>query len=181
MAETARVGSFDAVRDFLAAFQTFAHEAEDAVSCFDLEIQRSLAELTEAEPAYWRQELRRAEDEVSQARIELQRAQYQTLPGGQPKSTIDERKQLERARAKHQFIEEKQQVVRKWAGVASRAIDEYSGRATQLNSLFAAEHARGVQMLNRVLDSLTAYADGSFASGSAPTAIPASETSDTEN
>ena len=153
----AHVQSIDAVREFLAALHTFAHDVRDAIGSFDLEVQSSLEELLQAEPAFLQHELRKADEAVSRATIELERCRASKLPGGEPRSCIDERKQFERARLKRQFVEEKLDTVRRWGHQVRPQVDEYSARATQLTTVMDSEYPKAVLMLNRVLDALENY------------------------
>ena len=157
MTSGAHVESIDAVREFLAALHTFGQEVRDSVASFNVEVQTSVEELTEVEPAFWKHELRRSEEAVSRAKIELERCRASTLPGGDPRSCMEERKQLDRARRKHQYIEEKIDAVRRWGNTVRPQVDEYAARATQLGTVFDAEFPRAVLMLNRVLDALQSY------------------------
>lgn len=157
MNEGAHVGSIAAVREFRAALCTFAHDARDALVAFDTESRRSLEWLFEAVPKHWREELRRAEEAVTQARIDLERARNSRLPGGEPRSCLAERKALERARGRRQYVEEKIQKARHWAAVASRESKEYQGRAHQLEALFDEHVPRALAQLDRVLATLESY------------------------
>lgn len=157
MTSGAHVESIDAVREFLAALHTFGQEVCDSVASFDVEVQASVEALTEVEPAFWKHELRRSEEAVSRAKIELERCRASTLPGGDPRSCMEERKQLDRARRKQQFIEEKIEAVRRWGNSVRPQVDEYEARATQLGTVFDSEFPRAVLMLNRVLDALQSY------------------------
>ena len=164
----AHVESIDAVREFLAALHTFAHEVRDAMGSFDLEVQASLEALVQGEPAFWQHELRKSDEAVSRAKIELERCRASKLPGGEARSCVEERKQLERVRLKRQYIEDKLDAVRKWGHQVRPQVDEYSARATQLSTVMDTEFPKAVLMLNRVLDALENYtATGPLTAGEA--------------
>jgi hypothetical protein len=173
MSQGAYVGSIDAVRDFRAALHTFLAEIREAITSQDLEVRRTLEWILEAEPKRWQQELRRAEDAITQTKIELERCRVSKLPGGGTPSCIEEKKALDRARQRRDYVADKIDAVRKWGGVLSHETAEYSGRAAQLNGLCDTEMPRALALLDRVLTSLESYValDGQAplrASGAAP-------------
>jgi hypothetical protein len=153
----ARVSSIDAVREFRAALVAFAHEAREALSSHELELRRSLQWLLEEQPQHWQQEIRRSDDAVTQARIELERRLNSRLPGGETPSCMEERKALARARARHDRAMEKAAAMRKWGSLADREVDEYAGLARRLCDLLDADVPKAISTLDRILDSLAAY------------------------
>ena len=154
----AHVGSLAAVRDFRAAMVIFLHEAREALGSNSLELRRTLDWLLEAEPARWHHEVRHAEDLVTDAKIELERCRHSKLPGGDTPSCMEERKQLERARQRLLYAQEKVEAVRKWGYAIELEAGEYQARAGQLSDLVEADFADALSLLDRVLESLEAYA-----------------------
>jgi hypothetical protein len=157
MSNGAEVGSIDAVRQFRAALVTFAEEAREALGSYEMEVGRALQWLLESQPQYWKQQVRICEDRVTEAKIELERCRASKLPGGETPSCMEEKKSLERARQRWQYVQDKIAATRKWGYVAQREESEYSGRASQLSTLFDAEVPRALAMLERALASLEAY------------------------
>jgi hypothetical protein len=157
MSQGAYVGSIDAVRDFRAALHTFLAEIREAITSQDLEVRRTLEWILEAEPKRWQQELRRAEDAITQTKIELERCRVSKLPGGGTPSCIEEKKALDRARQRRDYVADKIDAVRKWGGVLGHEIAEYSGRAAQLNGSCDTEMPRALALLERVLTTLESY------------------------
>jgi hypothetical protein len=158
MSQSAYVGSLEAVRDFRAAMCTFLAEVREAMVSYDLEVRRTLDWLLEAQPKRWHQEVRNCEEAASKARIELERCRASSLPGGGTPSCMEERKSLERSRARLQYAHDKLESVRKWGYVLGREADEYTGRAHQLAGLFDAELPQAIATLDRILSALESYA-----------------------
>jgi len=102
-------------------------------------------------------EIRKCEDALVQARIELERRRGMKMPGGEAPSCMEERKAVERARQRRQYAEDKVEAVRKWGFVVEHEADEYSGRANQLHGVIDSELPRAVSMLDRALSALEAY------------------------
>jgi hypothetical protein len=167
MSGGAHVGSVDAVRDFRAALVTFAHEAHESLISFDMESRRTLDWLLETQPKFWQQEVRRSDELLTQAKIELERCRNSRLPGGEAPSCMEERKAVDRARHRKQYAEDKFEATRKWGYIANRESIEYSGRANQLTSMFDAQFPAAIALFERVLNSLEAYLAVSHDNGSA--------------
>jgi hypothetical protein len=157
MTDGAYVGSIGAVRDFRAALVSFAQEAREAIGSYDMEVRRTLDWLLESQPKYWMHEVRKCEDRVTEAKIELERCRNSKLPGGETPACMEERKALERARGRRQYAEEKVESVRKWGYVAQREEAEYAGRANQLSGMFDADLPQAIAVLDRVMTMLESY------------------------
>ncbi len=191
MSGGAHVDSFEAVREFRAAVATFADEARDALATYDLELGRTLEWLLSHQPQAWQQEVRKAEEAVRVAKIELGRCRSQKLPGGGEPSCMEEKKLLERAKRRQQFAEEKLLVTRKWGQTFNRDATQYTSQASQLGDLFDSDLPRALALLDRVLLTLEAYANldsgrsrsttqSSGPSSAAASAQPAATQSDAE-
>jgi hypothetical protein len=123
-----------------------------------MEVRRTLEWLFEVEPQRWQQIVRNCDEEIVRAKIDLESCRNSKLPGGDPRSCLEERKALERARQRLQYAEQKTVAVRKWAQVVQREADEYAGRASQLNTLLDIDLVGAIATLDRVLTSLESYA-----------------------
>ncbi len=157
MTNGANVRSIESLREFRAALHTFVQEAREAMCSYDLEIRRALDWLTKDQPQRWKMETRKCEDAVVQARLELERRRGMKLPGGETPSCMEEKKAVERARQRRQYAADKVEAVRKWGYAVEHEVDEYSGRANQLQDVIDAELPRAIGMLDRALTALEAY------------------------
>ena len=157
MNPSATVHSNDAVRDFRAALQDFCEETRAALVDVDLELRRSLEWLLEEQPAYWRNEVRKANDAVVQAKVELHRARMKTLPGGGTPSCMEERKAVDRAERQLRYSEEKVEIVREWGRVQQLEVNEYAGRASQLTGALDVTVPRATRFLDQSIGHLESY------------------------
>jgi hypothetical protein len=158
MSTQAYVNSFEAVRDFRAALVVFLHEAREAITSHDLEVRRTLEWILNVEPQRWQQQARVCDEQVVEAKIELERCRYSKLPGGESPSCIEERKALERARHRRDYAEQKIESIRKWGHALEHDAAEYAGRANQLGSMLDVDLVAAIALVDRVLSSLEAYA-----------------------
>ncbi len=178
MSGGAHVGSIDAVRDFRASLVVFAHEVREALLSFDLESRRTLEWLLETQPKFWQNEVRKSDELLTQAKIELERRRNSRLPGGEAPSCMEERKAVDRARARKQYAEDKLELTRKWGYTAQRESIEYAGRVNQLSGAFDAQLPAAIGLLERALNALEAYTAVSHEVGSALADAPSAAAPD---
>src|SRR5450631_3541811 len=101
MGPSAHVTETAALVDFRAMLCTFAAQAKDALGIIDHEIRRTFSFLDE-KMREWQALIRQAEDEVIQAKIELNQRNIQRIGDRKPDTTYQE-KALRRAQAKLEF------------------------------------------------------------------------------
>jgi hypothetical protein len=157
MSSGANVNSIQAVQEFRVAMNTFLYEARDALGVYEMEVNRTLDWLQRGAPIAWENEHRKSEAAVNQAKIDLSRCRSMPLADGSTPSCMEEKKQLERARQRLVYVEEKIKIVRKAGQAADREVTEYKGRASQLASLLDSEMPRAIALLDRVLTILESY------------------------
>jgi hypothetical protein len=157
MNQSASVHSIDAIRDFRAALIEFCQEARSAMVDIDLELRRSNEWLHEVQPNYWRNEVRRASEEVNETKKDLHRKRLMTLPGGGTPSCMEERKAVERAQHRQRYAEEKIEITREWARAEQHEATEYEGRATQLATLIDGTIPKAISFLDHTIGHLEAY------------------------
>jgi hypothetical protein len=153
----ADVRSIEGLRDWHAALCQFRTEALDALAACDLEIRRAADWLADQRDN-WRQAMREAEEEVSQAKAELAQRRFPDFSGRMPDTSVQE-KALRAAEAKRDFAEEQADRCRRWLQRLPHAVSEsYEGPARQLANLLEGDLPRGLALLERRIDALEAYA-----------------------
>ncbi len=157
MSGDANVGSIEAVRDFRAALNTFLHEARDALVTYDMEARRALEWLLDTAPKMWQQESRKCQEKITELNIAYQACRAQKLPGGGQPACLEEKKQLDKAKARMVYIQDKIQKTKKWGLAADRQAIEYKGRATHMIGVLDGDVPNALALLDRVLVSLEQY------------------------
>jgi hypothetical protein len=156
MNPAADVRSLDVLKDWHAALCQFRTEALDALAACDLEIRRAADWLADQRD-HWRQMIREAEDEVTQAKAELAARRFPDFSGRMPDTSVQQ-KALRAAEAKRDFAEEMAERCRRWIQKLPHAVSEsYEGPARQLSGLLEGELPRGLALLERRIDALDAY------------------------
>src|SRR5437879_1633488 len=105
MSESARVTAIDAIDDFRKALCIFREEALEALSAAAMGIRRD-EDWLEDQLKYWRHEIRRCEEQVTQAKLELSQRKIYRAGERVPDCTVQE-KALRMARARLEDAEEK--------------------------------------------------------------------------
>jgi hypothetical protein len=172
----AGVRSLEALKDWYSAVVEFRGEAHNAMVSLGLSLQHATNFLQEQQ-ANWQRAIRRAEDEVSHARIELVRLQQQRFYGEMPDTTVAEI-ELRKAQAELQFCEERLEAVRRWMQKLPQVIlDIYEGPARNLEYFLDSDLVRAIALLDRQLVALEEYLGLKPPTRSAPApASPPAET-----
>lgn len=177
MNSSARVSSIEALRGFQVAMEAFDHDARSAMTALQLELRRVLDWIEHDRPRYWPEALRRAYDQVAQARNDLERCQMRAGDDN-ARSCYDEKKALDRAKLRVRTCEEKLQALKFWRRQVRHDVEEFSGQLTKLESHLDLDWARALAALQRMATALERYAevrqpapgasDGGLAAGAAP-------------
>lgn len=157
MSRAARVTSIDVLPLLAAALQKFRSEGANALDDLENEVRRALEWIHHDRKEYWGQELRRAQEAVSQARLQLQQAMTMRRIADRDPSCIDEKRALERARRRLEIAMRKVEAVRHFAGALDRAADDFRRSRTQFGSWLDVDVSRAVAALNQMSETLVTY------------------------
>jgi hypothetical protein len=157
MSQGARVTSFQAIQDFKAVLCGFCEEVKEALVTTDMEIRRLLNWLEHDQAHFWQAEVRRRQEEVTQAKADLFRKQLSRLSGEIP-DCLEEKAALRLAQRRLEEAEDKVEKCRQWSSrQLPRVIDEYEGPARQLAGMVEGDPPAIIAYLDRILASLDAY------------------------
>ncbi|HWA99166.1 MAG TPA: hypothetical protein VG713_11765 [Pirellulales bacterium] len=157
MNDAANVRSLDAVRDFRVAIAKFREQAAHALAAVDIEIARTLDWLGHDQLKYWKAEIRRREDRVNEAKMDLHRAQLCKNAAGETPACTDQKVALAKAKARLGEAEEKLEKVRQWLQIIEHEVTEYKGPAQQLANTVDTSLPRALALIDRKLVSLEEY------------------------
>ncbi len=151
MAESANVGSIDAIREFREALATFIEDARNALTSVDMENRRLNEWVKNTQRLFWINEVKRRRERMNEVRGELHRRK---LSGA---GDTEAKEQVRIATARLRVAEEKVEVVKKAAPVLQHAIDEYLGMARPLGDMLTGELEHCLALLERMAESLEDY------------------------
>ena len=122
---SAHVTSLAALSEFRTSLTTFIEEAKNALTALEMEIRRCLDWLDE-QLGHWKEEVRKAEDDVIRAQNELSRKRMMRI-GDRPPDTTDLEKVLAAARQRLEHAREKFANTKRWLWALPDEIREYQG------------------------------------------------------
>lgn len=154
----ANVHSLDALKDVRAALIRFQERAETAMSELRQKVDRTVDWLELDRPAYWKDQERRAYDEVATARVAYETCRLRTT-GGRHSDCIEEKKAFERAEARMEYVRQKQEVVRKWMVQAGREANEYRAKTSTFQRAIENDVPLMIAQVGRMIDAIEAYAE----------------------
>jgi hypothetical protein len=166
----AKITSIDVLPLLAAAIQKFRSEAGAAVEDLETEVRRGLEWIHHDRREYWTTELRRAQDALVQAKIQLQQATVMRRVADRDPSCVDEKRAVERAKRRVETAQRKIEAVRHWAGVIDRASDDFRRARTQFSTWLDADLSRAAASLDEMSESLVTYISMQAPSAPPPTA-----------
>jgi hypothetical protein len=168
VSRSAKITSIELLPRLAAGLQRFRGEAAGAVDDIEAEIRRALDWIHHDRKDYWTQQLRRSEDAVSQARVQLQQARVMRRVGDYQPACVDEQRALDRARRRLETAQRKVHAVQHWSQVIDRAVEEFQQDRTGFVNWLDIDLPRAVAALDRMSQSLASYVSLEVASDSPP-------------
>jgi hypothetical protein len=171
MGQPANVTSLDAVDDFRAALVCFKHEASTVLEGLEQQIYRLVQWIQQDQRQYWRHQSRRNEQQLQEAKLNLQRCLMLKQVGDQRPACIEEKRALERAKRRQQACREKTAAVRKWSRAILQVVFEYKAGVGPLRQWLETDAPQTLALLERIRRTLEEY----VAAPSSPQAAEAME------
>ena len=157
MSGYARVRSIDVLQITAAAVQKFRGDAARVLDEIDIEARRAEGWIHHDRKEYWARELRRSEDAVTQARLQLQQARTTRRVADRDPACDEEKRILARAIRRHETAQRKVAAVQRWTRAVDHAIDEYQRVRIQFQAWLEGDLVKGVAALDRMSASLESY------------------------
>lgn len=157
MSGQADVKSIDTLAFVKAALASYAHETGSALSEVELEGRRAVDYITVDRAAHWKAEIRRCNDLVNQAIKDLEHCRAFKKVGDNQPSCAEEKKNLEKARARLANAEQKAEAVRRWTPVVLQQFRETCVRLVHFREVIDVDCPKAIARIERMLKSLDAY------------------------
>jgi len=170
MAKSAHLTSTEAVKALRAALLQFAEEAQHALTALQIEAQRPIEWIEHDRTLYWPREMRKASDRLAEARLELQRCET-TISGEDRRGCIQEKKQLQEAKARLELTEERIRTVRRWKLEMKKAVEEFAVQLARVQRYLENDIPIAASELLRMIQALEAYTQ-SYGDRGTSSAIP---------
>lgn len=153
---SANITSIEAVRVLRTGLTQFSKEVADALVALELEGRRPLDWIEHDRTRYWPAEVQKASNEVSEARLTLQKCEL-TIDGDETKYCYDERKLLEKAKRRLRLAEEKVQAVKRWRMRIRKEVEEFQVQIAKLRGYLDSDLVRAIGTLSRMAEALDKY------------------------
>jgi hypothetical protein len=161
----AGVTSLDVLNDWYAALVLFRTDAQNALTSAVMSLRQAEGWLEEQQ-IHWQRQIRKAYDEVTQAKAELVQREYTHFDGGEKPDTTVQEENLREATARLHHAEDQLEVVRRWMKRLPIAVaDVFEGPTRQLGFFLDCELPRGLALLERQLSALDQYTHARPAAG----------------
>jgi len=157
MSGQADVKSIDTLAFVKAALASFAHEAGQALGEVELEGRRGVEYVTMERAAHWKTEVRRAGDAVNKAIKDLEHCRAFKKVGDNTPSCVEEKKNLDKARKRLEYAEQKEAAVRRWKPVVEQQFRETCVRLVHFREVIDVNCPKAMAVLERMLKALDAY------------------------
>lgn len=157
MSDQADVKSIDTLAFVKAALASFAHEAGQALGEVELEGRRGVEYVTMERAAHWKTEVRRAGEAVNQAIKDLEYCRAFKKVGDNTPSCVEEKKNLDKARKRLEYAEQKEAAVRRWKPVVEQQFRETCVRLVHFREVIDVNCPKAMAVLERMLMALDAY------------------------
>lgn len=151
MADAAKVGSIDAIREFREALATFIEDSRNALTAVEMENRRVNEWVKNTQRLFWLNEVKRRREKMNEIRGELHRRRLSGAGDTEAKEAV------RIANARLRVAEEKVEIVKKAAPILQHAIDEYLGLARPLGDMLTGELEHCMGLLERMAEALEDY------------------------
>jgi hypothetical protein len=151
MADAAKVGSIDAIREFREALGNFIDDARNALTSVEMENRRLNEWVKNTQRLYWINEVKRRREKMNEIRGELHRRKLSGAGDTEAKEAV------RIANIRLRRAEEKFEIVKKAAPILQHAIDEYLGLARPLGDMLSGELEHCMGLLERMSEALEDY------------------------
>lgn len=158
MNRPANVQSIDALRQFRAALITYAEALQDVLDTLRIESQRTVDCVRHDRLAYWRRQVRVAEQGLTSALDRLQNKTL-TLDGRDRPSATEEKQAVQRSRQRLRLAEDKRARTSQLSGELQHQSDEYRGILAKLQQLVDTDLPMAAAALQRMIEALERYVD----------------------
>jgi hypothetical protein len=157
MGQSARVKSIEVLDVIASALKTFRADSLSALDDLDIELHRALEWIHHDRTEYWKRELRRSEDKLIEAKLQLKQAQTSRRMDDYRPDCVEEQRALERAKQRLRTAEQKFKAVQLWTHNIDRAVSTCQQARTQFVIWLDGEVPKGVAALKRMSGSLETY------------------------
>ncbi|MCA9122987.1 MAG: hypothetical protein H6822_02955 [Planctomycetaceae bacterium] len=156
MNQAANVTSIEAIHAFRAALVKFEESALDSIVALELEIRRAVDWIEVDRRRYWPAQVKKASDELAQARNALERCQLKYGSEEAP-PCYEQKKEYERAKQRLRYCEDQVRNVKRWMQIIRQELTVFDGQLAKMRLSVDSELPRAISTLSSLLNALERY------------------------
>ncbi len=156
MSKQANITNIESLDAFRADVREFQQIALKELMSMQRDVQKMEAWITLEQPPTWKMRSRKIEAEVNNARSDLERAKI-SRPDQSPRMFADQRKALQKAKAKQEFAMDRIRSLKRWASLIQRESMMLQGGLQSLGNAVEGDLTKLITMLKVLADHLDAY------------------------
>jgi hypothetical protein len=157
MSGQAQVRSTDTIEGFNVALARFAERMQNVLDTLDGELHRADDWIEHNRPSFWKAQVRHAEDQLHQAKLDLERALLMTTADGQRPACREQKAAVELAKGRLEYCRDKADKVKHWQRSFRHEMFEFDGRIGQLRGLLDHQIPQARAVLSRILRRIEEY------------------------
>lgn len=152
----ANVRSVDAIKDFKVSLINFSEDARNALGGVEMEIRQVRNWLERDQLAYWKAQVKRCNELVSEARTELHRRKL-SQGNSDAVSDADQKEALRMAQRRLHEAEEKVERIKRWVPILEHATSEYHSQSQPLGDSLSGKLVGSLALLERMIVAVEQY------------------------
>ena len=153
---SAKIDSPETLRSVRTAWVKFDDDIRQALSGIKSDVQRTHQWLLQDMASYWKQEYRKAEEAVRQAKSDYNAARFGS-DAFRKNSYVDEMKALRRAEARKENAEKKLAVLKKWTNALPVQAEKLMGPINTLGITLENATPRALSKLEQLAEKIEDY------------------------
>lgn len=151
-----KVSSIEGLREFRVDLKRFQEEASAALEQASSEVERALDWVRLDRMPYWKHEIQRRKEELTRAKQKLNSARLTSFDQA-GKSYVDEKKGIEKAKARLAEAEDRLRATQRWGRRLEKEHELFRGRIGSLATFLSGELPRATDRLAKMAGELEKY------------------------
>jgi hypothetical protein len=157
MSRSANVLSTQTLKDFKITLCNFGEEGRNALSGVEMELRRTRDWLERDQLGYWQSQVKRRQEEMTQARADLHKRKI-SQQGSDAVSDTEQKEALREAQRRLRIAEEKVELIKKkLIPFLHHEIAEYHSHAQPLGDHLAGGFERSITAMEKMITALESY------------------------
>ena len=153
----AYIDSPDVIKELRRHYTAFDQAARNALMGCSSDVRSTVEWLKTEQRSYWSAQLRKRDEELNAAQSEHSQAKWASGRGDLRTSGVEELRALQRAKRRKEEVEQKLQVIQRWAGLLDPQVRKLMGPVHALSILLDKNTPRILARLDQMLENLQEY------------------------